>query len=430
MNPGSSDAIAPVDPENDPDHSRNFLLGVIYYCCLRIGWIFKTESIIMPAVLDVMGGAGWLRGCLPMLNRLGQSVPPFLLSDRVRNAPHKKWIMIASSMTMGSCFLALSLLWLITGGQAVWYVPLIFLVIYAIFFAATGINQMVVNTLIGKLIKTRRRGLLSLVGTGLGAFLAVVSAWWLLNRWLVDGPARGTESRFDLIFAFTGVMFIAAAVGGFWWKERPDAPNGPARSAMQLIAASARTIRTDRNFLLLAIIAGLFGMSITLFPHYQRMGRDRFDVGLLALIPWVLAQNIGAAVFSVPAGWATDRFGTRLVLRTMLLVVCIGPISALVLSQFPDAGLEWFTGVFFLLGITPVTMRIFNYYALEISVREDHPRYLSTLSLAMALPPILLSSFFGALVDWAGFEFVFVMVTCCMFAGWVLTFWLREPRHA
>ena len=52
---------------------------------------------------------------------------------------------------------------------------------------------------------------------------------------------------------------------------------------MQLLAASWGALRRDRNFMLLAVIAGLFGMSITLFPHYQRLGRERFDLDLTAL---------------------------------------------------------------------------------------------------------------------------------------------------
>ena len=44
---------------------RNFSLIAVYQVVVRTGWIFKTESIIMPAVLDVLGGSAWLRGCLP-----------------------------------------------------------------------------------------------------------------------------------------------------------------------------------------------------------------------------------------------------------------------------------------------------------------------------------------------------------------------------
>ena len=383
----------------------------------------------MPAVLDIIGGSALLGGFLPMLNRLGQSVPPFLASDWVRGTRRKKWVAVGSSFTMGGCFLALSLLWHLTGGIATWYLPALFLVVYAVFFTATGINQLVVNTLVGKLIQVRRRGLFSLLGTGIGAALAVVAAYWLMNRWLPAGDVATSEYRFDWIFGFTGSMFIIAGVVAAFWIEQPDDDSSPRRRPVQLLAASLKTLREDRNFLLLAVIAGLVGICLTIFPHYQRLGRERFDLDLTALIPWVLAQNIGAALFSIPAGWVADRLGVRVVLRTMLFVVCVIPLAALGLALQPEAGKIWYTLVFGMLGITPVTMRMFNYYTLEITDSANHPKYLSTLSLAMAAPPFFLSVFFGWLVDQVSFEFVFLLVVMCLLVGWVLTFWLQEPRE-
>lgn len=424
----SSDA--PINPENDPNHSRNFVLLIVYQCWLRIGWIFKTESIIMPAVLDVIGGSAWLRGCLPMLNRLGQSVPPLLASDRIRNTRQKQKVLACSTAVMGGAFFTLALVWYVTGGKASWYLPLIFLIVYAIFFTATGINMLVFNTLTGKLVKANQRGQLSLYGTVIGASLAALCAYWLLNLWLSSDRATADESRFDLVFAFTGAMFTSAAGLTFAFRERSDTFNESRRSGFQLVTASAKSVLADRNFLLLAIIAGLFGMSLTLFPHYQRLGRDRFELSMTALIPWVIAQNLGAAAFSVPSGWIADRLGTRIVLRWMLLTMCVAPILAIVLAQYQLAGWGWFTLVFCLLGLTPVTMRFFNYYTLEITGRENHPQYLSTMSIAMAVPPVLLSIPMGALVEIISFEFVFILVTICIFIGWILTFFLIEPRHA
>ncbi|HID75426.1 MAG TPA: hypothetical protein EYP56_05445, partial [Planctomycetaceae bacterium] len=56
--------------------ARNLLLLATHQIVFRIGWVFKTESVIMPAFVDLVAGPGWVRGCLPVLNRLGQSVPP------------------------------------------------------------------------------------------------------------------------------------------------------------------------------------------------------------------------------------------------------------------------------------------------------------------------------------------------------------------
>lgn len=416
-------------PENDPNHSRNFALGVYYMILMRIGWIFKTESIIMPAVLDVIGGSGWLRGCLPMLNRFGQSIPPLLASDRVRNTRFKKAGLFSTTLTMGLCFLALSLVWLVTDGKRSWWLPFVFLVIYGIFFAATGVNQLLLNTITGKLIRVTKRGMLSLLGTVFGASIAVVCAWYLLRIWLVD-TSSGEGPRFGAIFLFTGSMFVLAATCALFLKERPDVRSENDRSAGELFKAFFATLRQDKNFRMVAIMAALFGMYLTLFPHYQRLGRDRLDLTLTALIPWVIAQNIGAALFSIPSGWIADRFGNRLVLKLSMLILCVPPTLAIVLAQFEQVSPGWFTVVFCLLGLTPVAMRYMNNYTLEVCGSEDHPRYLSALGLSMAAPPILLSPIMGALIDWISFEFVFVIVIVCVFVAWLLTFRIEEPRAA
>lgn len=415
--------------EDDRQHSRNFGLAVLYMVFMRTGWIFKTESIIMPAVLDVIGGAGWLRGCLPMLNRFGQSLPPLLASDRIKNSAFKKFRLFGTTLMMGLCFLTLSVVWMFTDGKKSWWLPILFLIVYGVFFSATGINQLVLNTVSGKLIRVVRRGRLALLGTVLGATTAVLAAWYLLGIWLVDDNGSGAnQSNFVMIFAFTGIAFVLAAVVALFLEEHPDHVHEDHRGVVDLFRAAASTVIHDRNFRTVTIIGALFGMYLTLFPHYQRLGRDRLDLGLTALIPWVLAQNIGAALFSIPAGWVADRFGNRLVLRVMMLILCIAPVLALGLAKLGDVGQPWFTAVFCLLGLTPVTMRILNNYTLELTGNRDHPRYLSTLSIAMAVPPVLLSPFFGALIDWVSFEFVFWIVVICGICAWLLTFRIQEPR--
>ena len=381
----------------------------------------------MPAVLDVIGGSAWLRGFLPTLNRFGQSIPPLLVSDGVRRSGLKRTIVVSTTLVMGFAFLLLALIWMVTGGDHS-SLPFVFLLIYACFFTATGINQLGLNTLTGKLVKIRQRGLLSLLGTVIGALLAVICAYVLLNFWLSDTEENG-GSRFDLIFLFTGVAFCIAALLVSRLRERPDISKKPTLSLAKVLSGSLDRFRDDRNFMLLAIAAGLFGMALTLFPHYQRLGRDRFELGLTALIPWVIAQNLGAASFSIPSGWIADRLGNRIVLRWMLATMCVAPVLAIVLAQFPSLGWSWFTVVFWLLGLTPVAIRFFNNYTLEITERSNHPKYLSTLGLAMALPPMLLSIPIGWLAEAISFEFVFLVVTVCLLTAFILTFFLIEPRH-
>ena len=379
----------------------------------------------MPAFMDLIGGASWQRGCLPMLNRLGQSIPPLLFSDRIRNVRYKKKALWLSTSLMGSCFVFLAVCWWSTDGENRFWWPWLFLTVYAVFFAATGVNQLLFNTLTGKLVVAQQRGRLAATGSLLGGLSAIVFAFLLLQPWL-----HSTPPQFGLIFGFTGLAMISAAGMAWWFIEVADEKRSQLRSGIEIVANARKTVIQDRNFCLLAIAGAMFGMSMTLFPHYQSIAREKLEIGYDTMLYWIVAQHVGASLLSVPAGWLADRSGNRRVLRILMGLLCVAP-AMLVLLQWFDSPLQFFyLVIFFLLGLTPITFRYFNNYTLEITLPENHPAYLSTLSCCIALPVILTSLLVGWLIDVVGLSPVFGGVLALLLVGWSATFLLEEPRDA
>ncbi len=402
----------------------NFIWLSVYQVVLRIGWIFKTESIIMPAFMDLIGGASWQLGCLPMLSRFGQSIPPLLFSDRIRNVRFKKLALWLSTMLMGSCFLVLSVCWWSTGGENRSWWPWLFLTVYALFFAATGVNQLLFSTLTGKLIVPHQRGRLAAVGSLVGGLSAIVFAFLLLQQWL-----ESTPPKFVLIFGFTGAAMVCASIVACCFVETPDQQRSNLRSGIEIIANASTRVMEDRNFCLLAIAGAMFGMSMTLFPHYQSIARVKLGIGYRTMLYWIVAQHVGASLLAVPAGWLADQFGNRRVLRILMGLLCVAPAMLVVLQWFDAPSKVFYLVIFFLLGLTPITFRYFNNYTLEIATTENHPAYLSTLNCCMALPVILTSLVVGVLMDVLGFYAVFGGVLSLLLVGWAATFLLAEPRH-
>ena len=406
---------------NEP---RNFITLALYQVLMRTGWIFKTESIIMPAVLDSLGGAGWLRGCLPLLNRFGQSVPPLLMTRRIKVMGWKKRALATCTLMMSASFLSLSAIWFAAGTRIFAWMPYVFLAFYAMFFVSTGINQLTFSTVQGKLIQVHHRGRLLLVSSVFGAFTAILAAWLLLPLWL-----RPDGHDFAMIFGFTGIAFTCAALCAALLAEPADQYRQTRSGINHLLSTAWFTIRTDANFRRLAIVTALFGTCLMLFPHYQALGRGGRDTADLSmLIWWVIVQNAGTALFSILAGPLADWRGNRLVLRVLMLAISAAPILALTLTRIGSTASSWFWLVFLFVGMTPIAIKTLHNYTLEISEPQDHPRYLSTLNLCAAAP-VFLSPVVGYLVDVVGFEAVFVGITLLLLTGWLITFRLREPRH-
>ena len=175
-------------PVGGPREARNTLCLELYQVVVRVGWIFKTETIIMPAVLDAVVDSGLLRGLLPVLNRGGQSVPPLFVAGGLARLPRKKWALVLTSLAMASCFGVLAVAWKPLAAARPDLLAVLFLVLYALFSAANGLNQVVLAALQGKLISPGRRGRAMVVSVALGSVLAIIAAVVLL------GP-RPTASR-------------------------------------------------------------------------------------------------------------------------------------------------------------------------------------------------------------------------------------------
>lgn len=419
-------ATAPHPPGQDeprPAESRNFVLLVLYQVILRTGWIFKTESIVMPAVADALSGAGWVRGWLPLLNRLGQSLPPLLAARQIKLLPLKSRAFIVTTASMALTFLGMTAIWLLDFDSSP-YAPILFLVLYGLFFAAIGVNALAYNTLQGKLIRTTHRGRLLMIADTLGASSAVLCALWLLPQWLSDDKAD-----FQSIFAFSTALFAAASLMSWFLREEPDHFEEPARPLWRMFEESGLVLRRDANFRLLALVSALFSCALILFPHYQAIGHEKLQLSMRQLVWWVVAQNAGTAIFSLITGPLADFRGNRAVIRFVSCFIVTGPLAALFLLSNAELGARWYWVVFVLVGLTPIAQKSFNNYTLEIAARSDHPRYLSTLNLSMAAP-IFLSPLAGWLIDRLGFTPVYLGVAGLLLLGGVLSFGLAEPRHS
>ncbi len=420
-----SDRPQLVVPDETHPHSRwNFTVLALDHVLLRVGWIFKTESIIIPAVLDAIGGSGWLRGFLPLLSRFGQSIPPLLAAPLVARAGRKRNALVACGAVMAVCFGLLSYGWSFrhTLGPAI--APLAFLLVYAVFFATTGVHQLVFNTLQGKLVPVTWRGKLLLASNVVGAPSAVLFAAWLLPKWLTaDG------GNFTAIFAFTAVAFALAALTGWLLVEQRDAPRSQRADERAVFRSVWRAVRHDGQLRQLALVAACFGTCIVLFPHYQALGRsDQVGFDMTSLMIWVVLQNLGTAAFSIVLGPVADRFGNRRVLLIGLLGIAVVPWLAIGSVYMGPWGRLLFSAMFVVIGLTPVVYRVVFNFSLELASPTDHPRYLSVLGVATSLPA-LAAPLVGLAIDAWGYEAVFLGVSVVIATGWLLAFRIKEPRH-
>ncbi len=418
--------------------ARNTLWLELYQVVARVGWIFKTETIIMPAVLDAVVDSGLLRGLLPVLNRGGQSVPPLFAAGPLARVSRKKWPLVLTSLASAACFGVLAVAWPALAATRPDLLAVLFLVLYALFSAMNGLNQLVLAALQGKLISPGHRGRAMVVSVASGSVLAIVAAALLLGPWLAE------PDGFPKIFAATGVFFALAAIAPVFLDEPADTPpfaavtsgrsGGIIGSLLEQvgegIASWRQTLRRDRPLLRLCVVAACFSAVLMLFPHYQAFARDRLGSRTASLLTWVIVQNAATGVVSLVAGPLSDRRGTRIVLVWLVALSSLTPLVVTLLSLVPhEHAVEWFWIVYVPLGLNPISLKIFTNYALELSpAAADHPRYVSIVGAALALP-FVISPLVGMGVDWLGFRPIFIVGAAVIAAGAFFALGLPEPRH-
>ncbi|MGD9853503.1 MAG: MFS transporter [Planctomycetaceae bacterium] len=434
-----SEPIAATDPSDErravieQHEPRNILVIAWYQVVFRVAWVFKTESVIMPAMIDAVSGAGWVRGFLPVLNRVGQSVPPLLAAERLRNSRLKSRSVMSTTLLMAATFGMLSALWLTVSDRRQAWMAVVVLTLYVLFAAFNGLNELAISTVSGKIIRPNRRGRLMVVGGFVGSVASVAAAAILLPRWL----KLPNQTGYTYIFAFTAAGFAIAAFLVLLLFEPPD-PSivTPHRPPQHHFSHAWSLYTQDQSFRRAANVGMLSIGSILLFPHYRWLAAERLDAPEVDMVGWVIAQNIGVGIFSPLTGTIADHYGNRMALRCCVFAAAMAPLLAILMSgPLAWLGSRWFWCVFVVLGMTPVTMRTIFNYTLELAIETDHPRYLSTMRICLAVP-FVVSPLGGLLLDlftgewrFVGICLLFGGVSGLMLLGGLLTFRMEEPRH-
>ena len=411
-----------IEKEVEQHEKRNLIVFAANQIFMRLGWIFKTESVVMPGFLDVYTLSGVIRGFLPLISRIGQSIPQILIAHRVAKMPRKRIVFILSAFGITLPWLVLAFT-LEFGRWSNKTIVAIFLTLYGLHWLTYGSNVLANGTLQGKLIRPKRRGRLLAYASLIGCTLAIIIVWLVMPRWV-----SGDSANYAWIFGTTGMFFALAACASLFFREPPDDHSPQTVPFLKYLSSGLMLLRYDRNFRILAIVLMLFYTGWPIFPHYTIFGKRTLGLVSRNFVTLLVAQNTVSGLGALVMGNIADRHGNRIVLRVLIFVAACVPLLAVGLSRLP-MGAHWYWLVYACLGFTPVSGRILTNYTLEISPQEKHPQYLGLLSVLQTVP-LLGSPVVGLLIDRFSFESVFIVCSVLVFCGALLTFRLVEPRFS
>lgn len=407
------------------DHGANLLLLVLHQIVFRVGWTFKTESVILPGFLDFLigPGAGFYRGFLPILNRLGQGVVPLFLARSMDSVSAKRFSLVFTAATLAVPLFLAGLLAREHGFVGQQAAAVLFLVIYFGFSAGYGLYQVAFNTVQGKLIRPDYRGRLMSYSTFWGTIPAVLVSFAVLRVWL-----SGQSPHYERVFLSGACLF---ALSGFLCLLLRESDQDEAlwgEASRSLWRPFFDVLRSRPGLRALCLVGMIYSFSLALVPHYQAFARERLHIPPEQQYLWVIAQSASVGIFSVAVGWLADRYGNRLTFSLLVFGSVLTPAWCLFMLHFSQGLAEatiWLT--FVTLAFTTLAPRMAVNYALEMVPAEEHAVATAAFQLGVTLP-LLASPLWGWLIERWGFEGLLrtgILLTAI--AGVMSTF-LPEPR--
>lgn len=313
-----------------------------------------------------------------------------------------------------------------------------FWLVTAAFFLTTsagGVSWLPFMDIVGKTVPPRRRGLFWALRQGISGLFGIGAA--SIVRWFLD-PSHGEvfPRGYAWLVAIAAAMQISAIVL-FAFAYEPPGPKHSRRLPLRFyFARRTRLLKRDpalRSYLVVRIVLSLSGMGV---PFLALLGQDRFGLTDADTAGLLLPVTIAGALLPYLWGAASDRLGSRSVIRVSAVLGTLHAALPIALSLWsrhhPTSGavVRLMLGGSLVMG-SAMTMAwgiaMLN-YVLDLAPPHLRDAYVG-LNTGAAIPLAFGSMFAGALGDWVSLEAVYVVclclsVTAALLAGLVLP----EPR--
>jgi len=401
--------------------TRNYVAHLMHGMLGQTGFRLVNAPTFMPAYLLLLsGGSTFAVGVGLALQSAGMMLTPFWGATLIEHRSKILPVALSTGAGMRLPILAIALAGFFLSGPAALWSVMLFLALLGVF---SGMQGVIFNVLMSKLIPVNKRGRL----TGWRNFLAgIISAGvaWIAGSWLLGSTptAAGYSWTFVLAFVLTwiGMMCLIPIVEPEPPTRRPRQPIWHRlRDIPQLLADDAAFTR----YVVARTLATMGRMAMPFYILFEgaRGSLDGHTLGALTI-----SFTLAGTVSNLYWGGLADRRGYRIV---FLLSIGLWVLATLLLLA-PGGGV-WVTNVVFagigaaVQGFQNASMNL----SLEFGHRDDLPVRIAIANTASEAAGTLGPLLGGALAAAFGYRAVFLTsVAFLLIGGIVVMYWVPEPR--
>lgn len=399
----------------------NITVNLLYGLFGTTGWRLIMAPTFVPDYMYKLGGSNFIVGLLLSCGGAARFVTPLLIAPLVEHFPFikRKAIIIGSLLRSQVLLMALGGFFL---GARLNLIS--FFVFFTLFHLFIGMQNVVYNTVMAKVIPVESRG--RFIGWreflgGVTASLVALVAGSLIEN--LEFP-HSYAATYLMAFVFTSV-----GLGFFAMSREPATPTVLKKNTVsERLRSLPAFVRQDRNFSCYCVCRAVGSLALMSNPFFilyvgNEMPISGAELGQLTFC-FYIAQTSGNLLL----GRIADQRGFRLVFLISMSVWTLAMLALLLATaSYPLAVV-----VFLALGagIGGFRMSMAN-MVLEFGKTAELPMRLGVVNsigeFATAIGPVTA----GLLADHVSYHSVFSLSVLCTIAAFaIMRFWVSEPRYA
>lgn len=399
---------------------RNYAAHLLHGLLGQTGFRLINAPTLIPAYVLMLSGSEMAVGLTRSLQFFGMFLSPLLGASLIEHRKRVLGIGLWVGATMRIQILGVALAGLLLSPKYAVIAIGLFLFLFGFLL---GIQGVIFNFLLSKVIPVAKRGrLLGLRNALAGATAAVVAYWGGQHLLTVNALGNGYAATFLLAFALTSVGLCM-----LFFVREPSPPHmrnpTPLRDRIRELPTLLRSDRAFTHYFLSRALATMGRMATPFYIVHARdvIGLSGTSVGLLTAT-FIGANSIGNLAW----GTMADRTGFRQVFIASLGVWALSVVGIMAAESLTD--FVWaFIGIG--AGMGGFQMAAQN-MVLEFGNREDLPMRIAVANSAQegvgALGPLL----GGIIAVSAGLNALYcVSIVFQVLAILMVLFWVDEPRN-
>ena len=400
---------------------RNFAVHLVHGLLGQTGFRLVSAPTFIPAYLMLLsGGSDFAVGLGLSLWAAGASVTPLFSASLIG---HRRRVLPVGFWTGGAMRLAvlgLALAGLLLEGRSALLAALSCMGLFGLF---AGMQTVVFQTLLSKVIPVTARGRLMGLRNFLASLTTMVVAWYG-GIYLVGTPptAEGYGWMFMLAFALTTTGLLTLVL-----LREPEPPTvADKRSMLQHLKEMPGFMRAEPDFARFVLARALSTLGRMALPFYILHAGQSIGLSGETLASLTVAFTISATLANLFWGWMADSYGFRLVLLSSIGTWIAATLVLLLSTDY------WIVvAVFAAIGASQEGFRLGAFsLPMEFGNREHTSLRLaiaSTVSEAAGSVAPLLG---GIIATALGYGAVFLAAVACLLVGFTALLTLRDPRFS